>query len=256
MLSQVDVLQSVLIYFPNSSLSFLQCVSRVFYVASQRCLRERAQALLLKAVGPAHPDVAWGIEEELFSGCGGRSGPGAYNSKLRELSTSLRNNSALVGSLAMGEVSFHAVVRFSKAQLLTAAAASNVASIQAAARQRARLQAPRPNFFACPCPLCGEFFLFRENYLKIGSWDVTKSHTKYTCLKCEKQVDVVPSQAMAFSEGRGACGDGAAGADAAAPKPRREEEEKEEEEEEEEEAVDLGVYFIPQPLPTSGGKRK
>ncbi len=278
-LASENILQVILSFSPPPALQALKRVSQPFLAAACLLQRQRAVQLLLTAV-PRHPAVAHGVENSIFAGCGNRSGPGAYNDKVRQMLGALRGNAEdLVARLSAGALTFRALVRLAPAALQSAASAQAQADIAAAAFARHRIPEPAANFeSAAACARCGGHRLWRETFLKAGSWDVTKFHTRYRCVQCSCEVEVSPADAMAppparaekrareaapiaagggdeargggaatarggdrdtgAADGEEAGGEGVEEGVAAEEEKEEEDEEKEEEEEEEEEAED------------------
>ena len=236
-LSVQDIVYAVLQYFPPSSLQLLKPVSRTFLAACTLHQRRCARSLL----GCLSPALAHSVEAEIYACCGGRSGPGAYSAKFRQLSTSLRLNAQLAQRLQNGSLLPASFVRLSPQQLRTAQAEQHVAAVMQAALERRKVPERHANFFSKACPGCGGCRLLRESFLVWGSEDPTKAHTRFTCVTCNRAVEVSPEEAFGQLRGHKRPREGEAEGEG---RVEAAEEAEEEEEEEEEEHIDLSGYFL------------
>jgi hypothetical protein len=187
----VDHIASFLgVHFAHST---LRHVSRFFFSVTELALRARSARLLTAVLPvPGGKYLAGRIEEALYRGCGRRAGPGAYNDRLKALSSAFKANNDLVRGASCGALAPAALASMagSPRALQTRAAAAEALAAEAALGARAELPPPRPPDVVGlqVCPRCGCDRLWRTLVLRAGVRDVNRATDSLVCCACKAEV--------------------------------------------------------------------
>jgi hypothetical protein len=148
--------------------------------AAQRALRRRARELLCERVTAP---LALEIEALIFVRCGARAGPGAYNSKIRQLVLNLKNNAALLARVESSAITPTALVTMRSEDLRTAAAQQRAAHWKRAAEEAAvRRPAPAHVVGAHVCVECGSSRQWLRR--RVRPSDITMYSEFLVCVDC------------------------------------------------------------------------
>ena len=172
---------------PPSCLPTLCLVSKAWHRVATRAQRSSAGRLLHAACG-SRP-LASATEEALFTGCGGRAGPGAYNARLKTVCVALRSNAALRARALAGALSPRALVALPPVELQTEAERAQHAAAAAALSAASVLpQRPPSEVGLAVCAACGCTRMWRSQVLRAGSTDVNRASEKLVCCDCRREV--------------------------------------------------------------------
>jgi hypothetical protein len=170
--------------------STLRFVSRFWLSVTENAARLKARRLLAALL--PNRFLAGRIEDALFRGCGCRTGPGAYNERLKALAGAFRGNAALVAGAVSGSLAPDALARMagSPRELQTPAAAAAQREAEAALGKLAELPPPRPADAVGQrrCARCGCERQWRTVVLRAGLTDINRAAELMVCCACGAEV--------------------------------------------------------------------